>query len=50
MKKGINYVPLFILVVATMVGSAMLGYWLSFVGWTMCLLLLSEIYYLRFIK
>lgn len=50
MKKGINYVPLLVLIISVMVGSGFLGNWLSFIGWTMSFLLLCEVYYLRFIK
>ena len=50
MKKGINYVPLFVLILSTLVGSLYLGDWLSSLGWGISLLLLGEIYYLRFIK
>ena len=50
MKKGINYVPLFVLILTTLVGSLYLGDWLSSLGWSISLLLLGEIYYLRFIK
>lgn len=50
MKKGINYVPLFVLILATLVGSLYLGDWLSSLGWGTSLLLLGEVYYLRFIK
>jgi hypothetical protein len=50
MKKGINYVPLLVLIIGVMVGSGFLGNWLSFTGWTMSFLLLCEVYYLRFIK
>ena len=50
MKKGINYVPLFVLILSTLVGSLYLGDWLSSLGWGTSLLLLGEVYYLRFIK
>ena len=50
MKKGMNYVPLLVLIICVMVGSGFLGNWLSFTGWTMSFLLLCEVYYLRFIK
>lgn len=50
MKKGINYVPLFVLLLTTLCGSLYLGEWLSSLGWGMSLFLLGEVYYLRFIK
>ena len=50
MKKGIYYVPLFILTVLTITGSLLLGNWLSSLGWSVALLMLCEVYYLRFIK
>jgi hypothetical protein len=50
MEKGINYVPLFVMLIATLVGSLYLGDWLSSLGWGVSLLLLCEVYYLRFIK
>jgi hypothetical protein len=50
MKKGIYYLPLFILTVLTITGSILLGNWLSSLGWGMTLLMLGEVYYLRFLK
>ena len=50
MEKGVNYVPLFVMVLGTLVGSLYLGDWLSSLGWGISLLLLGEVYYLRFIK
>lgn len=50
MKKGINYVPLFLMLLFAVVGTGLMGYWLSFAGWTMSFLLLCEVYYLRFLK
>ena len=50
MKKGINYVPLFVIILSTLVGSLYLGDWLSSLGWGTSSLLLGEVYYLRFLK
>jgi hypothetical protein len=50
MKKGIYYLPLFIIVILTITGSLLLGNWLSSLGWSVALLMLGEVYYLRFIK
>ena len=50
MKKGINYVPLFIGIIGAIVGTSMLGNWLALTAWSISLLFLCEIYYLRFIK
>ena len=50
MKKGINYVPLFVIILATLVGNLYLGDWLSSLGWGTSLFLLCEIYFLRFLK
>jgi len=50
MKKGINYLPLFILIILVLIGTAIMGHWVSLAGWMMSLLLLCEVYYLRFIK
>jgi len=50
MKKGIYYLPLFFLIIAVLIGTAIVGHWLSLAGWAMSLLLLCEVYYLRFLK
>ena len=50
MKKGIYYLPLFFLTLLTITGSIMLGNWLSSLGWGMALLMLGEVYYLRFFE
>ena len=50
MEKGINYVPLFVILIATLAGSLYLGDWLSSLGWGVSILLLGEVYYLRFLK
>lgn len=50
MKKGRYYVPLFLIILFTMVGSFYVGNYLGFVMSTLSMLLLGEVYYLRFIK
>lgn len=50
MKKGLYYIPLFLLVLITMVGSFYVGDYLGFGSSTLSMLLLGEVYYLRFIK
>jgi hypothetical protein len=50
MKKGIYYVPLFLIVLFIMVGTFYVGDYLGFGTSTMAMLLLGEVYYLRFIK
>jgi hypothetical protein len=50
MKKGIYYVPLFLILLFVMGGTFYVGDVLSFVMSTLAILLLGEIYYLRFIK
>jgi len=50
MKKGIYYLPLFLILLFVMVGTFYVGDVMSFVMSTLATLLLGEIYYLRFIK
>jgi cellulose synthase/poly-beta-1,6-N-acetylglucosamine synthase-like glycosyltransferase len=50
MKKGIYYVPLFIIILFIMGGTMYIGDRLSFVMSTLTMILLCEIYYLRFLK
>jgi hypothetical protein len=50
MKKGIYYVPLFLMLLFVMVGTFYVGDYLGFVMSTISMLLLGEVYYLRFIK
>jgi cellulose synthase/poly-beta-1,6-N-acetylglucosamine synthase-like glycosyltransferase len=50
MKKGIYYVPLFIIILFIMGGTMYIGDRLSFVMSTLAMVLLCEIYYLRFLK
>ena len=50
MKKGIYYLPLFLLILFTMVGTFYIGDYLGFATSSLSLLLLGEVYYLRFIK
>ena len=50
MKKGIYYVPLFLMVLFVMGGTFYDGDYLGFATSTMAMLLLCEVYYLRFIK
>jgi hypothetical protein len=50
MKKGIYYVPLFLIIFFTMVGTFYCGDYLGFATSTLSMLLLGEVYYLRFIK
>lgn len=50
MKKGINYIPLFIVNISMIVGTSILGDWLSLTSWVISLLFLCEVYYLRFLK
>ncbi len=50
MKKGIYYLPLFLILLFVMGGTFYVGDRLSFVMSTLAIVLLCEIYYLRFIK
>ena len=50
MKKGIYYLPLFLILLFVMGGTLYVNDVLSFVMSTMAMLLLCEVYYLRFIK
>jgi hypothetical protein len=50
MKKGIYYLPLFLILLFVMGGTFYVGDVMSFVMSTMAMLLLCEVYYLRFIK
>jgi len=50
MKKGIYYLPLFLILLFVMGGTFYVNDVLSFVMSTMSMLLLCEVYYLRFIK
>lgn len=50
MKKGIYYVPLFLIILFTMIGTYYVGNYLGFVSTTLSMLLLCEVYYLRFLK
>ena len=50
MKKGIYYLPLFLMILFVMVGTFYSGDYLGFSTSTIAMLLLGEVYYLRFIK
>jgi hypothetical protein len=50
MKKGIYYIPLFIMTLIIMVGSYYIDNYLSFANSVIVMLLLCEVYYLRFLK
>jgi len=50
MKKGIYYLPLFLILLFVMGGTSYAVDRLSFVMSTLAMLLLGEVYYLRFIK
>ena len=50
MKKGIYYVPLFLVLLLNVVGSVIVENYFGFCGWTSALFLLCEIYFLRFLK
>jgi len=50
MKKGIYYLPLFLIVLFIMGSTMYVGDQLGFVTSTLVLLLLCEVYYLRFLK
>ena len=50
MKKGIYYVTLFLMILFVMVGTFYDGDYLGFGTSTMSMLLLGEVYYLRFLK
>jgi len=50
MKKGIYYLPLFLIILFTMAGAFYCGEYLGFATSTLSLLLLGEVYYLRFLK
>jgi cellulose synthase/poly-beta-1,6-N-acetylglucosamine synthase-like glycosyltransferase len=50
MKKGIYYVPLFIIILFIMGGTMYVGDRLSFVMSTLAMVLLCEIYYLSILK
>jgi len=50
MKKGIYYVPLFIIILANIGFSWSLEDWYSLSGWMVSFLFLCEVYFLRFLK
>jgi hypothetical protein len=50
MKKGRYYIPLFLIVISNTILSFYIGDALGGLGWATSLLLLSEVYYLRFLK
>jgi len=50
MKKGIYYIPLFLILLFIMVWTFYVSNYLGFVMSTISMLLLGEVYYLRFIK
>ncbi len=50
MKKGIYYVPLFLMILFVMVGTFYDGDYLGFAMSSLAMLLLGEVYYLRFLK
>jgi len=50
MKKGIYYLPLFLILLFVMGGTFYVSDVLSFAMSTMAMLLLCEVYYLRFLK
>jgi hypothetical protein len=50
MKKGIYYVPLFLIILFVMVGTFYVGDYLGFAMSSLSMLLLGEVYYLRFLK
>jgi hypothetical protein len=50
MKKGIYYLPLFLMILLVMVGTFYSGDYLGFAMSSLAMLLLGEVYYLRFIK
>ena len=50
MKKGIYYIQLFLILLFIMVWTFYVSNYLGFVMSTISMLLLGEVYYLRFIK
>jgi len=50
MKKGIYYLPLFLMILFTMIGTYYIGDYLAFGTSTLTMFLLCEVYYLRFLK
>ena len=50
MKKGIYYLPVCLILLFIMVGTFYVGDYLGFVMSIISMLLLGEVYYLRFIK
>jgi hypothetical protein len=50
MKKGIYYIPLFLVVLTNIGFSIYSEAWYCLTGWTLCFLFLCEIYFLRFFK
>jgi hypothetical protein len=50
MKKGIYYVPLFLMMLVIMGGSYYIDNYLSLANSVIAMLLLCEVYYLRFLK
>jgi hypothetical protein len=50
MKKGIYYLPLFLILLFVMAGTFYVGDYLGFGMSSLAMLLLGEVYYLRFIK
>lgn len=50
MKKGIYYLPLFLILLFVMGGTFYVSDYLGFAMSSLAMLLLGEVYYLRFIK
>ena len=50
MKKGIYYVPLFLILLFVIAGTFYTGDYLGFAMSSLAMLLLGEVYYLRFLK
>ena len=50
MKKGVYYLPLFIILLFTILGSFYIENYLAFTMTIVSFLLACEVYYLRFIK
>jgi hypothetical protein len=50
MKKGIYYLPLFLILLFVIGGTFYVGDYLGFSMSVMAMLLLCEVYYLRFLK
>jgi len=50
MKKGMYYVPMFLVILGNILVTSLYQDWYNLVGWVIGLFFLCEVYYLRFLK